>query len=333
MRLSSVGDIVLTEPVVAALRATYPNAEIGFVVKSDFADLVRANPHLDHVHLLTRGPHGGLRELGRELRAARYSAFLDLHGNIRSFLLSRASGASVVLSYRKRELKDTLRVRLGRRAFRARRKLVERYLESLAPLGIRAGYARPRFHLAERDLTWARALLSERGLERRAFAAMVPGSNWATKRWPPDRFTATAAAIRDQLGLSVVLLGSPSERELCESIARVVGQGAHVAAGATSLGQMAAVLSLARVYIGNDSGPTHMAMALDTPTVAIFGPTDPGQFDFEGHALAFADAPCSACSFFGTEACRLGHWECMKLISVEEVVRLVKELCERGGEK
>ena len=83
--------------------------------------------------------------------------------------------------------------------------------------------------------------------------------------------------------------------------------------------------------IGNDSGPTHIAMALGTPTVAIFGPTDPSQFDFEGHELVYADLPCSACSFFGTRRCRLGHWRCMASIPSGEVVAAARRLLDLRG--
>ncbi len=98
-----------------------------------------------------------------------------------------------------------------------------------------------------------------------------------------------------------------------------------------TLGGTAAIIAGAALYVGNDSGLTHVAAALGTPTVAVFGPTDPGQFDFAGHAVVFADVPCSACSFFGGDSCRLGHWECMRLIRPEDVVRAALGLLAARG--
>jgi ADP-heptose:LPS heptosyltransferase len=94
---------------------------------------------------------------------------------------------------------------------------------------------------------------------------------------------------------------------------------------------VAGLLASSSVAIGNDSGPTHIAMAAGTPTVAIFGPTDPGQFDFDGHELVYADLPCSACSFYGTRRCRLGHWRCMLSIEPARVVASARRLLSRGG--
>jgi ADP-heptose:LPS heptosyltransferase len=130
--------------------------------------------------------------------------------------------------------------------------------------------------------------------------------------------------------MPVVLLGTRGERELCDEIVRMAGGRAVNAAGETTLGELAAVISNARLFIGNDSGPTHMAMALRVPTVAVFGPTDPGQFDFSGHALVYRDLDCSACSFYGGRRCRLGHWDCIASIGPDEVTGAAERLLEEG---
>jgi ADP-heptose:LPS heptosyltransferase len=330
LRLSSVGDVVLTEPVVAALSEARRDADIGFVVKERFRDLVAGNPAITRVHTLREGERGALLALSREIRKTRYSVVIDLHANLRSRFLADSSGAALVLRYRKRDIADTARVRLLRRPFRAKKTIVGRYLESLAPLGIRAQYRAPRFHLAPADAEWAGDYLARSGLAPRGYAAMAPGSVWATKLWPADRYGAVAARLSSELGLRTLVLGTAAERgSLIEVAARV--PGAVVAAGETRLGQMAGLMATARVYIGNDSGPTHMAMALGVPTVAVFGPTDPGQFEFRGARLLFADLPCSACSFFGSSRCRLGHLACMTGISVEQVFAAAKDL-SAGGE-
>jgi heptosyltransferase-2 len=330
LRLSSVGDVILTEPVVAVLRETHPDADIGFVVKERLRDLVAGNPAVTRIHTLGDGGRGSLVALAREVRSSRYAVVVDLHANLRSRFVAAASGAGHVTTYRKRDVADALKVRVLRRPFRARRRTVERYLGSLASVGIEAPYRSPRFHVAPADAHWAGDYIAGAGLPPGGYAAVAPGTVWATKRWPADRYAAVAESFLSELGLRTLLLGSLAEREALLGIAARV-PGAIVAAGDTRLGQMAGLISHARLYLGNDSGPTHMAMALGVPTVAVFGPTDPGQFDF-GHArLLYADLPCSACSFFGSTRCRFGHLACMTSITTDQVLAAARDLCA-GGE-
>ncbi|MBD3368422.1 MAG: hypothetical protein GF405_09680, partial [Candidatus Eisenbacteria bacterium] len=132
IRLSSVGDIVLTEPAVAALRERFPDARVGFALKRRFTDLVAGNESIDRVHPFDE-TGGGLRRLAREIRDVSYRFVIDLHSNARSRVLSRASGADAVLRYRKRDPFDSIAVRVLRRPYRASRRLVSRYLETLSP--------------------------------------------------------------------------------------------------------------------------------------------------------------------------------------------------------
>lgn len=330
IRLSSVGDIVLTEPAVSALRAAAPTAEISYVTKRVFADLVSAHPAVSHVHLLEDGSRGAMRRLAEDVRAGRYSAVVDLHRNPRSMEISARSGAPVRTRYRKREVADAVRVRVLRRPFRASKFLVRRYLDALAPLGIEAPYAPPRLHVSGRDREAAASLRGRLGLSERPLAVVVPGSVWETKRWPAECFAGVAAGLVADHGLGVLLLGTTAEAGLCRAVAERAGAGVEAVAGDTSLGLAAGVIAAARVFVGNDSGPTHMSMALGVPTVAVFGPTDPGQFDFSGHALVYADPECGACSFYGGRACRLGHWDCMRSVTVEDVLSAASGLLRKG---
>lgn len=328
--MSSVGDVVLTEPVVAALREAEPDASIGFVVKERFRDLVAGNPDVSTVHTLRDSSPASLLSLASEIRRRRYSVAIDLHRNARSFMLCALSGASVTSRYVKRDPGDWRRVRLGGGPYRASMRIVDRYLAALTPLGVDSAYRAPRYHPEREAVRWAERFLGDAGLSPGRYAAIAPGSVWPTKRWPADRYSALVAAMAAEFNLRAVLVGGPSERDLCDRVA--AGSGAIVAAGRSTLGQAAALLGMARLYVGNDSGPTHVAMASGTPTVAIFGPTDPGQFDFSGHALVYADLPCSACSFFGTRACRAAHWNCMLSLRTEDVTGAARGLLARRRE-
>ncbi len=332
VRLSSIGDIVLTEPVVAALRRAYPDAEIAFVVKSRYRELVDAHPDITRVHELSGSSLASLRKLCSELRSHRYSTVVDLHHNQRSMVLGACARSSIVTTYRKREPGDAARVRFARRPFRASKRLVARYLESLKPLGVGAERDRPRLFVSEAAGAAARGRLLEWGVGDQAFAAVAPAALWETKRWPAARFAAVASGLAREHGLDILLVGSSADRGLCEGLLQSVDAGSRRvvnAAGVIGLGELAGVLGAARVFVGNDTGPMHMAMARGTPTVAIFGPTDPGQFDFSDDAVVYADLKCSACSFYGTATCRLGHWDCMNGIAAETVLAAAVELMER----
>ncbi len=341
IRLSSIGDIVLTEPVVAALRSAYPDADIAFVVKSRYRELVEAHPGITRVNELHGSSVAGFARLCSELRSRRYSTVVDLHHNQRSILLGVCARSSIVTTYRKREFGDAARVRIGRQPFRASKRLVTRYLESLKPLGVGAVRDRPRLFVSDAAAAGARKRLDGWGLDEQGFAAVAPAALWSTKRWPADRFARVASGLAKDRGLDILLVGSGADRALCEDLLSGIDAGSRRvvnAAGSSGLGEFAGILGSARVFVGNDSGPMHMAMARGTPTVAVFGPTDPGQFDFSDDAVVYADLECSACSFYGTKKCRLGHWDCMEKIAAEPVLAAAFELLDRrpprdgGGE-
>jgi lipopolysaccharide heptosyltransferase II len=341
LRLSSVGDIVLAEPVVAALRDALPDASIGFVVKEAFRDLVEGHPAIDRVHTLDDSRAGAMRRLASEIGSIGYEAAVDLHRNLRSTRLVRASGAPRVVSYRKRELADAVRVRILRRPFRAPKLLVDRYLDALTPLGVRPQSPRgsggrpprPRLYLTSEGRSLAAETLARLGLTERVYAAVAPGAMWPTKRWPSERYAAVIRSLISRLGLRVLLLGSPEEEELCRELTSAVGAGATSLAGETALGEAGGLIARARIFVGNDSGTTHMAMALGVPTVAIFGPTDPGQFDHTGHALIYSDLGCSACSFYGGRRCPKGHWNCMLSLDPGDVFAAAEKLVLRTSER
>jgi lipopolysaccharide heptosyltransferase II len=338
LRLSSVGDVVLCEPVLAALNAFFPGIEIGFVVKRRFRDLVDAHPAVRRVHALAGSSRSEMDDVIDEIRSVGYDAAIDLHHNARTMRILRCSRIPTVTSYRKREIGDALRVRLLRRPFRAGKLLVERYLEALTPLGVDASAMldadgrtrRPRLYLSDEHRAGAAAAIERHGLADRAFAALVPGAMWPTKCWPRERYAAVAAGLVSRNGLRVLLLGGPPERALCDEIVRQAGTGVVSAAGETTLGQLGGIIERARVFVGNDSGPTHMAAALGVPTVALFGPTDPGQFDHAGQVALYRDLECSACSFYGGRRCPKGHWACMMGIEPREVLAAVGALLVAG---
>jgi heptosyltransferase-2 len=188
---------------------------------------------------------------------------------------------------------------------------------------------RPHLYISDEARSGAETILRRLGLAETSYVALAPGAKWATKRWPMERYAELASGLASGHGLKVLLLGSGSEMNLCKAVMRSAGQGVISAAGEAALGETGGLISRARLFVGNDSGPTHMAMALGVPTVALFGPTDPGQFDHSGHGLVYGNLDCSACSFYGGRSCPRGHWDCLMAVRPAEVLATAERLLER----
>ena len=313
LRFGALGDVVLTTPALEALRAAFPTARMTYVTKAAWVPLVEAHPDLDRVVGLR--PRESVPALLRRMRPARPFVALDLHGKLRSRLLGLF--ADRVVRWEKRPVTQALAVRLLGRPYRARKWIADRYHEAVERL---AGRELPRapmwLHVPASGREEAGRVLAEAGLrDGEPFAAMAPGAMWGTKRWPEERFAELALRCVAS-GMRVVWTGSPAERALTGGLARRT-PGSIDLGGRLTVAGLVGVLERARAVVSNDSGPMHVARALRTPTLAIFGSTDPGQFDFRGHGLLYAGVPCAPCSLYGRRRCPRRHFDCMLSLSVE----------------
>lgn len=327
LRFSSLGDVVLTSAAIDALKRAWPQTEVVFAVKAAFADLVRSSPHVSQVVTMDSGE--GAFAMAKKLRAVDADALLDLHRNNRTAalrVLLRGPRRRAVWS--KRPFADNVAVRLRLRPYRAAMTISERYHRAVEAL---AGASLPRgemklwisaAHQAEAD-----SVLAEAGLAAgKPLAALSPGGTAATKLWPIERFAEIARRLT-AAGVQVAVTGSKAEAPLAQTILSAVPKARDLT-GKFGIGVLAGVLSRCTVFVGNDSGPMHMARALGTPSLAVFGSTDPRQFDFSGHAVLFAGVECSPCSFFGRPSCPEGHFRCMLDLDVERAWTALAPLVE-----
>jgi len=346
IKLSAIGDVVHTLPSLAALRRLYPQAHITWVIEAAAADLITGHPHLNRVLIshrkrwqqeMRRGNvANSIREISnfiKELRSRRYDLVSDFHGLFKSAVLAGLSGGVRKLGYD--SLQEASSLFYNEKIPEDMSKhAVDRYLDLPAYLARQAGEAPPagppEFVIPEDDHNRHRvnALLAMNHLDREApFVAINPVALWPTKLWREDLFAALAERIVQELGLTVVITGSRDEQPYVAAIFRNLKTGRIIdLTGQTSLRDLACLYRQAALVVTTDSGPMHIAAAVGTPVVALFGPTDPRRTGPYGsqHTVIRKELTCSPC-FRKTCPTR----ECMEGITVEEVWGGVKEKLRR----
>lgn len=294
VKLSSLGDVVHALPVAAALRACHPRAHLTWVVEQREATLLRGHPALDEVAVAdTRGwrrRHGvrggadavrAFRTLVRQFRDRGFEAAVDLQGNLKSGLLTAATGAPVRIGFAAGHCREPLNTLFTNRRVSpppAARHIVEQQLALLRPLG--AMEVAPTFWLPRDPAAEAAVerFLAGHGLAEGApLAILNPGAGREVKRWPPARFAELARRLRADTGTAVCVLWGPAEAEQARAIVEATACPGALLAPPTDLHALLALLRRARVVVAADTGPLHAAAALGVPCVGLYGPTDPAR--------------------------------------------------------
>lgn len=330
IRLSSMGDVILTTPALAALKDRYPQAQLDFVLKEKYVELLQGHPHIHDLFLLSQGD--GLLSLGRLLRRRGHHIVLDLHANLRSRTLAAILPAPMKLRYGKRVVGRRAIVRCGYRPQEIPH-VVDLYLECLRPLGINAPRGRPRLYLLDDDRKFREEFYRTNRIEdSRPLVGLHPGARWPGKRWPAKRFAQLGQGLRGERRAQILVFGGPGEEDLVARVVREIQPPPSVATG-LSLRQLMALISGCAMFVTNDSGPMHMATALGVPVVAIFGPTHPvlGFWPLGNEDVVLsADLSCSPCSLHGERKCHRGSaWQCLESIEVQEVLEAARGILDR----
>jgi heptosyltransferase-2 len=328
LRLSSLGDVVLTLPVVHALASAWPGAALHYWVKEEYADLVRFDPSVRHVRALERDASRveDLVSMSAELEDC--DLIVDLHGSARTRLLTFRQRAPVLrVRGRRLQRERWVRARWSRPAPLPH--ATARYAETLAPLGLKPE-SLPRVHTSAAAHAWARAALAALG-GRRGCIALCPGARHATKRWPEERWCELEARLAAG-GLARAVLSTPAEQRALPRLAAQVAATAGAGWYTEPLERATAMLGACSLAVTHDSGLMHLAAACGLRVVALFGSTSP-VLGFapsgEGHAVLCRELPCQPCTLHGRERCPLGHFHCMTRITVDEVFDAVGGILER----
>ncbi len=320
VRYSALGDVVLATAVLEPILERHPGARVEWVTDAAYAPLLEGLPELAAVHRLDRRGVRPALELGRDL-AGRFDVAVDLQGKVKSALVARAA-ASRRIAFRRRAPGRAVLAALGWDPPLERAHATELYAESLRPLGVeRPGRLRVSLSPSAR----ARAAEALTGARAPA-VALAPGARWPTKRWPVERFAALGEGLAAE-GASLVLAGGPADAEALAAFRAACRAPIAADLSPLPLDGLAAALAQVRLLVACDSGPVHLAAAVETPVLALFGPTPPARWGPRppGRALQLP-IPCAPCSNHGADRCPEGHHRCMQDLGADRVLAAVREM-------
>lgn len=319
VRFSSIGDILLTTPLLRAIRTKWPGARLTVLTKRQYVQLVSDNPNVTEVFGIA--PQDTMRGIARLIRRVQYTHILDLQGGLRTAPL-RLLAKGPWSGYSHRRIARELLIRFKYNRYEEHVPVPLRYFEAAADLELTPDDGPPEFFLNPSAEERAGAWLARAGVgTRRPFVAIAPGAAHATKRWPVDHWIKLARQII-HTGADIVALGGPEDSATGAEIAGRAGPSVASAAGDLSLQETGAVLKRAAALISGDTGVMHMATGVGTPVVALFGPTvrQFGFFPYNAHAsVVERDLACRPCSAHGSDACPLEHHLCMREIHPDMV--------------
>ncbi len=310
------GDVILCTPIFESLKSA--GHETVGVFRPEAESLVRNNPNIDQtIYYDKRKGLPAFMKALYQLGKLECDISLSVQRYLKSAILPLYAGIQRRVGY---DIAEVVTLYTHEIAYDKNKHEVERCLALCEGISPTSGFA-PKIFITESELLGAQDMLKSHKVNPENFIAVAPGSIWATKRWVGYR--ELTEIINDELKCDIVLLGSSNDKELCREIAS--GGNAVNFAGETSLIQSAAIIKLAKFAVTNDSAPAHIAAAVGTPVVAIFGPTVPA-FGFAPYTdksvvVGIEDLYCRPCSKHGPMKCPEGHFRCMKEISPQRVFR------------
>jgi len=274
VKLSAIGDVLHAVPAAVALKKAFPTTRIGWAVEGRAADVLAGHPAVDHLFRLPRrwlkSPRA-VWSLRRQLQSFAADVTFDMQGLFKSMVATALTGARTRIGYAKPESREQAWIATTHAIRPTRPHVIERHCELLAPLGVEVRtieFDMPRWPVSRsRVQDWFRELRFDS-----APVMLNPGAGWASKLWPTERFAAVARDLRHRHGArSLVVWGGVDERVAAERIVADAGDAA-VLAPPTTLQDLGEACRLARLFISSDTGPLHLAAAVGTPCVGLFGP-------------------------------------------------------------
>jgi lipopolysaccharide heptosyltransferase I len=322
VKLGSLGDIIHAIPAAAAIRRAFPQARIDWLADARHRELIDLVEVVDRRILIDTSALASVLEVVRELRRESYDAALDLQGLLKSAVLARLSGASRVVGFPQELLRERAAGMFYKeRAGESTPHVIEKNLSMLTALGIRMPEVEfPLDDCNPRAVEDARSRLGVS--EGTRFALINPGAAWPNKRWPPVYFAEVARALSARYGLRSLVLWGPGEEQIAHDIV-AAADGSAAVSPPTRIADLVSLAKSAALMISGDTGPMHIAGAVGTPIIGIFGPTDPNRNGPWGERDLTASR-YRACVCHYQRQCRISGW-CLLDIAPREVMELVEK--------
>ena len=320
IRLSSIGDIMLTTPLLRRLHAAYPEAVIDYCTKPSFADLLALNPRLSAIYTTEELPRGA------------YDLVIDLQHNLRSHAIARLLIAGRTVRYRKENWKKWLMVQFKINCYPVQRSVVDRYQDALNNMALPSDHLGCELYPSSEERVFAQSFFEG----RRKTLAICFGAKHFTKRYPPQGFAAIIALLLQEMPLQVVLLGgkedAPHAKEIMNSLPEATRKKVVNLAGKCSLMQTAALLERSDAVLCNDTGLMHMASAFSKKLFVLFGSSS-AAFGFLPYRTPYdlfeaENLPCRPCSHIGRNQCPKGHFRCMNDLSASLIAKKILDCCK-----
>ena len=320
IRFSSIGDIVLTTPVIRCVKKQLPGVELHYLVKPQFKAVVANNPYIDKIHLLQQD----WQQMILDLKQEQFDYIIDLHHNLRTLRVKKALKVPA-FSFNKLNIEKFIFVKLKWNVM-PKLHIIDRYMETVRPFGVRNDgqgmdyFIAPDEEIRETDLPTSHKL---------GYVGIVIGASFKTKKLPVYKLQELCKKIDHP----IILLGGPDDVAEAMEIQKVDRVKIYNACGKFSLNESADLVRKAKVIIAHDTGLMHMAAAFKKPVISIWGSTTPsfGMVPYYGERFEARNlAPydnvqvhklwCRPCTKIGRHSCPQGHFKCMKNLSIDEIV-------------
>jgi len=336
-RTDRIGDVVLSTPVIKALREKFPEAYISVMVAPGTKEVVEGNPYIDEViiydkELKHKSWSRTLKFAGR-LKKKKFDLAVILHPGNRVHIIAFLAGIPERIGYN-RKLGFLVNFRKEHKKQEGSKHEAEYNFDLLSGLGISGGYKNLFMPIKQESENYAGELFKKWGINKGdKILAINPGASCPSKIWPVENFAAVAKQLSDVYNFKILILGGAKEIPLGEKIAGQIKQKAFNLAGSTSISQLASILKRCDLFISNDSGPVHIASALGIPVVSIFGRKQKGLSPKRWGPLGKKDkylhkeAGCVECLAHNCKK----EFACLKAVTVEDVLKAANEILANVG--
>ena len=276
VRLSAIGDCILSVPLLNSIRRNFPDARVGWVIEKASSQLIQGHSALDDLFVISKQTFKSPRKLWEfagQLRAWKPDVTLDLQGLTKSSLLAWLSGAKLRLGFHRDEFdgRELSRFLNNRLYAPESEHIVDRSLELLNLLGVDDTAAEFNLPEQEKDATFAERVQKSSSLEGR-FAVINVGAGWTSKLWPMDRYVSVVKHLSEYWGMPCLVVWSGEQENLVAKQIVSASEGHAVLSPPTTLLQLASLIRRASLFVGSDTGPMHLSVAVGTPTVGMIGP-------------------------------------------------------------